>query len=77
MYVYTYIYIYIYIYIHSEAQQVGNTFCNHNFAVTLFTYSEVLSCMGFIPTLFTALQTSPPALGRILFCCDVGTASTS
>ena len=34
----------------SESQQVGNTFCNHMFAVTLFTYSEVLSSVGFIPT---------------------------
>ena len=37
------------------------------FAVTLLTHPEVLSCVGFIPTLFTALQTSPPARGRNLF----------
>ena len=35
---------------YSEAQQVGNTFCNHMFAVTLFTYSEVLSSVGFMST---------------------------
>ena len=38
---------------YSEAQKVGNTFCNSMFAVTLFMYSGVLSSMGFIPTLFT------------------------
>ena len=59
--------LYIYIYIYSEAQQVGNTFCNIIFAVTLFMYSGVLSSMGFIPTLSTAFQTSLPARGRNFF----------
>ena len=53
-------YIYIYVYVHcSEAQKVGNIFCNTIFVVTLFTCSEVLSSVGFISTSFTALQTSP------------------
>ena len=43
----------------SEAQQVGDTFCNHMLVATLFTYSEVLSSGGFISALVTALQTSP------------------
>ena len=54
-------------YYYNEALQIGNIFCNHMLAVSLFTYSEVLCCVGFIPTLFTALQTSPPARGRNLF----------
>ena len=52
---------------YSEAQKVGNTFCNNMFAVTLFMYSGVLGSMGFIPTLSTAFQTSLPARGRNLF----------
>ena len=42
-------------------------FLQPHFAVTLFMYSGVLNSVGFIPTLFTALQTSPPARGRNLF----------
>ena len=69
VYIYIYIRIYIYIYIHtySESQTVGNTFCNPYCWQTWLTYSEVLSSVGFIPTLFTALQTSLPARVRNLF----------
>ena len=33
----------------SDAQKVRNICCNHMFTVTLFTYSEVLGSVGFIP----------------------------
>ena len=52
----------------SEAQKVRNTFCNTIVATTPSTYSEVLSSVDFIPTLFTALHTSPLHASGTFFC---------
>ena len=50
--------LYVFCIYYSDGQKVGNIFCNPIFVVTRFTYSEALSSLGFISTLFTALHSS-------------------
>ena len=54
-----YIYIYIYIYTTVKHKKL-ETLLQYNFCRnSVHIYSEVLSSVGFIPTVFTALQASP------------------